>query len=122
MGIYIYSGETMISIKRVSDVEYDVEVTESKLVSARIPRSLYLLLEEKFKNKSEFIRTAINKVIENNIDLTTIRIDENRNKIITFRIEYSIYMKMIEHAQRYQSMNEFVNRAIWWGIENDILN
>ena len=111
----------MILIKKVSDVEYDVEVTETKLVPARISRSLYLALES-FKNKSEFIRTAINKVIENNIDLTTIRIDENRNKIITFRIEYSIYMKMIEHAQRYQSMNEFVNRAIWWGIENDILN
>jgi len=112
----------MISVRRVTDIEYDVEVTETKTVPVRIPYYLYLFLEEKFKNKSEFIRKAINQVIENNIDLTTIRIDEKRNKIITFRIEYSIYMKMIEHAQRYQSMNEFVNRVIRWGIENDILN
>ena len=106
----------MISVRRVSDIEYDVEVTETKTVPVRIPYSIYVLLEENFNNKSEFIRTAINKVIQNNIDLTTIRIDENRKKIITFRIDYATYNKMLSYAKRYESLNDFINRAIWWGL------
>jgi len=106
----------MISVRRVSDIEYDVEVTETKLVSARIPRSLYLALDS-FKNKSEFIRNTIYEVIDNNIDLTNISLDnENRNKVITFRIEYEIYNKMLSYAKRYESLNDFVNRCIWWGL------
>jgi len=106
----------MISVRRVSDIEYDVEVTETKLVSARISYSLYVLLE-KYKNKSEFIRNTIHYVIDNNIDLTNVTLNnENRNKVITFRVEYATYTKMLSCAKRYESLNDFINRSIWWGV------
>jgi len=112
----------MISVRRVTEIEYDIEVTESKTVPARIPYSIYLLLE-KYKNKSEFIRNVIFYVINNNIDLTQVSLStERRRKIITFRVEYSTYQKMIQYAQRYQSINDFVNRAITWGIVNDVFH
>jgi len=78
------------------------------------------LLEQRTKNKSEYIRRIITEILNRNIDLTN-TLNENRNKVITFRIEYAIYNKMIEYAQRYQSLNEFLNRALWWGINNDSL-
>ena len=110
-----------IEIRKVSPTEYELELQDAKLVPAKISLRLYQLLEERSKNKSEYIRKIITEVLYRNVDLTNIRIDENRNKVITFRIQRDIYNKMIEHAKRYETLNEFVNRALWWGINNDSL-
>lgn len=109
-----------IEVRKLSATVYELEVEDVKLVSAKISIILYQLLEQRTKNKSEFIRRVITEILNRNIDLTNIALsNEYRNKVITFRIEYAIYNKIVEYAQRYQSINEFMNRAIWWGINND---
>jgi hypothetical protein len=110
-----------IEVRKLSATEYELEVEDAKLVPAKISTVLYQLLEQRTKNKSEFIRRVITEVLYRNVDLTSIRINENRNKVITFRIQRDIYNKMIEHAKRYETLNEFVNRALWWGVKNDSL-
>jgi len=106
-----------VEVRKISQTEYEIDVEDVKLVSARIPLRLYQLLEAKTKNKSEYIRRVITEILKKDIDLGNISLDlptEKRNKIITFRVQYAIYKSMVEHAQRYESVNEFVNRAIWW--------
>ena len=108
-----------IEVRKISSTEYELEVQDVKLVPAKISLKLYELLEQRTRNKSEYIRRIITEILNRNIDLTNTRIYEDRKKVITFRIEYAVYNKMIEYAKRYESLNEFVNRALWWGINND---
>jgi len=116
-----------VEVRKISQTEYEIDVEDVKLVSARIPLRLYQLLEAKTKNKSEYIRRVITEILKKDIDLFDISsLDlptEKRDKIITFRVQYALYKSMVENAKRYESLNEFLNRAISWGIEkNDILN
>jgi hypothetical protein len=108
-----------IEVRKVSATQYELQVEEVKVISAKISQNLYQFLEKKI-NKSEFIRNTILQIIYNNTDLTNIIINENRNKVITFRTDYQIYKKMLLYAKRYdESLNEFINRAIYWGMSND---
>jgi hypothetical protein len=107
-----------IEVRKISSTEYELELEDAKLVPAKISLKLYQLLEQRTKNKSEFIRRVITEILNRNIDLTNIIIYEDRKKVITFRIQYAVYNKMIEYAKRYQSLNEFMNRALWWGVKN----
>jgi len=109
----------MIEVRKLSATEYELEVEDAKLVPAKISLKLYQLLEQRTKNKSEFLRRVITEILNRNIDLTNITLNEYRNKVITFRIQREIYNKMIEYAKRYETLNEFINRAIYWGINND---
>jgi len=108
-----------IEVRKLSATEYELEVEDAKLVPAKISLKLNELLEQRTKNKSEYIRRIITEVLYRKVDLTNIRLNENRNRVITFRIQRDIYNKMIEHAKRYESLNEFINRAIMWGVKND---
>jgi len=108
-----------IEVRKISSTEYELKIEDVKLVPAKISLRLYQLLEQRTKNKSEYIRRIISEILYRNVDLSNIRIDEDRNKVITFRIQRDIYNKMIKYAQRYESLNEFINRAIYWAMIND---
>lgn len=109
-----------IEVRKMSDTEYEIEIKCAKLVPVKISHELYKLLESKVKNKSEFIRSVILQVISNNVDLTKTKLsNESRNKVISFRVDYQFYMKMIEYARRYEmNLNDFINKALWWGVEH----
>lgn len=101
---------------RLSDTEFEIEVTGTKILTIKVPVRLNKELD-KLPSKSDFIRSVISKIISGEAALSPVRLDGPK-EVVSVRIPLEVFKKLKKVARKsvkeglVKSRNELLARAI----------
>ena len=110
------SATYKMTTRRLSDTEFEIDVTGTKILTMKVPVRLNKELD-KLPSKSDFIRSVISKIISGEAALSPVRLDDPKD-VISVRIPLEVFNKLEEVVRKsvkeglVKSRNELLARAI----------